>query len=62
MGSWLGREERRWWEEAWVASALAMPTTRGQCWPQTAWLCWKMLRGGQRAEIRTMLLTDFYLT
>lgn len=31
--------------EGWVVSALLMLTTRRQCWPQAAWLCWRMLAG-----------------
>ena len=31
-------------EEAWAVSALLMPTTRGQCWLHTAWLCWETVK------------------
>ncbi|KAB1280951.1 hypothetical protein Cadr_000004877 [Camelus dromedarius] len=37
-------EEWRWWEEAREVNALGMRATRGQCWPQTAWLCVKRVK------------------
>lgn len=42
--SWLVREERRWWAKGCAVSALSMLITRGYCWPQPAWLCWKNVR------------------
>lgn len=36
-----------------AVSALSLLTTRGQCWPQAAWLCWKTTKerpGRERKE------------
>lgn len=41
---YLSEEANNDGAEGWAISALSKLTTRGQCWPQTAWLCWKHVK------------------
>lgn len=59
---YLSEEANNDGAEGWAISAFSRLTTRGQCWPQTAWLCWKHVRGSQEAEDERTLSNDVYLT
>lgn len=64
VGSQLGREEREPWRAGGAVSVLSLLTTRGQCWHQAAWLCWKTAKGrwSGRGRKEASILTEFYLT